>query len=562
MSPLDWAVLVGTVVFISAYGAWKTRGPTSARAYLKGEGLRWPTIGLSIMATQASAITFLSVPGQAYEDGLRFVQFYFGLPLAMVIISAVFVPIYHRLQVVTAYEFLEQRFDVRVRVLAATLFMIGRGLAAGITIYAPSIVLSAVLGWSIDTLNLLIGGIVVLYTVTGGARAVSQTQKQQMIVMMGGIVLAALVIAWRLPGEVTLGGAATLAGALGKLNAVDFSFDPSTRYTFWSGITGGLFLSLSYFGTDQSQVGRYLGGASVAESRLGLLFNGMLKIPMQALILAIGVLVFVFYVFERPPVFFDQPTLERVRVSEHAPALEALEVRWDEAFVERREQARAVAAADTVEARAALVAADQRMTALRGEARELVKRALPGSEVKDSDHIFVGFVLRHLPKGLVGLLMAVIVLASMSSTASELNALGSTSVVDLYKRLLRPYADETHTLLAGKAFTVFWGALAIGFATFAALVDNLIQAVNLLGSIFYGVILGIFLVAFFLRRVGATPVLVGAVVAQASVVGLYLTSDIGFLWFNVIGCALVVAVAVLAQVTTGGRPSPSGGEPS
>ena len=556
MTVLDWLVLVGTIAFISIYGAWKARGASTAKSYLKGEDLRWPTIGLSIMATQASAITFLSVPGQAYEDGLRFVQFYFGLPIAMVIISAVFVPIYHRLEVLTAYELLEKRFDVKVRVLTASLFMLGRGLAAGISIYAPSIILASLLGLSLNTMNWAVGGVVILYTVTGGSKAVSQTQKQQMIVMMGGILIAAVVIAYRLPDGIGVGTAATLAGALGRMRAIDFSFDPSTRYTFWSGITGGLFLSLSYFGTDQSQVGRYLGGATVTESRLGLLFNGMLKIPMQLLILWIGVLVFVFHLFERPPVFFDEATLERARVTE-GPALAEVETRWDAAFEARRDAARSLATTDTPDARGALQAADREMTALRKEAKDVVQRALPGAEVKDSDYIFIRFVLNYLPPGLVGLLVAVIILASMSTTASELNALGSTSVVDLYKRLYRPDADDAHTLRVSKAFTVFWGLVAIGFATFAGLVDNLIQAVNILGSIFYGVILGIFVVALFVRHLRATPVFVAAVVAQLVVIGLYLRSDIGFLWFNLIGCALVVGLAVLVQAMQGGGHLPA-----
>lgn len=548
MTALDWLVLVGTTAFIAIYGAWRHRNVSSARGYLKGENLRWPTIGLSIMATQASAITFLSVPGQAYEDGMRFVQFYLGLPIAMVIVSAVFVPLYYRLNVYTAYEFLEHRFDVRVRVLAALLFLTGRGLAVGIGIYAPAIILSTLLGWSLNFTNLVIGLVCIAYTVIGGAQAVSQTQKQQMTVIFAGILVAAAVIVARLPEGIGLGTATQLAGALGRTQAIDFSFDPTTRYTFWSGITGGLFLQLSYFGTDQSQVQRYLGGASPAESRLGLLFNGILKIPMQFVILYIGLLVFVFHLFERPPVFFNGPALEQARATEVGPAIDALEARWDEAFEVRREAARALAVSDTEAGREALRDAQVSMDALRVEAKGLVKQALPDAEVKDSDYIFVSFVLKHLPSGVVGLLVAVILAAAMSSLASELNALGSTSVVDLYRRLWRTDADERHTVLASKLFTVAWGLFAVGFATFAALLDNLIQAVNILGSIFYGVILGIFLVAFFLRFVRAPAVLFGAVVGQLAVIALYLTSDIGFLWFNFIGCGLVVVWAVVAQV--------------
>lgn len=562
MTLIDWAVLIGTIAFIVGYGVYKTRHVKTSAAYLKGDGeLRWPTIGLSIMATQASAITFLSVPGQAYEDGMRFVQFYFGLPIAMVIISAVIVPIYYKLNVFTAYEYLETRFDPKTRVLGALLFLVQRGLAAGISIYAPAIILSSLMGWDLNVTNLILGLVVILYTVSGGSKAVSQTQKQQMVVIMGGIITAAIVIAYRLPDDVGVGTAAGLAGALGRMNVVDFGFDPDTRYTFWSGITGGLFLALSYFGTDQSQVQRYLGGRSVTESRLGLLFNGILKIPMQFLILFIGIMVFVFFLFERPPVFFNQPTLQAAYATEHAPELREIEARWQDAFEARKQGALALtdAADETAEAaaRADLRAAQERMDAIRAEAKAVIARAVPGAEVKDSDYIFVSFVLRYLPTGLVGLLLAVILSAAMSSTASELNALGSTTVVDLYKRLVRPGADDRHTLLASKLATAFWGAVAVAFATFAALIDNLIQAVNILGSIFYGVILGIFLVAFFVKRVGGTAVFIAAVIAQLGVIALYFTSDIGYLWFNVIGCVWVIGLSLIIQAVLPSRPDPS-----
>jgi Na+/proline symporter len=574
MTALDWGVMLGTVVLIVGYGVWKTRDIKTSQGYLLGDGqLKWPTIGLSVMATQASAITFLSVPGQAYEDGMRFVQFYFGLPIAMVIICVVFVPIYYKLKVVTAYEFLEQRFDAKTRVLAAVLFMTGRGLAAGISIYAPAIILSTLLGWQLHLTNLAIGSAVILYTVSGGSKAVSVTQRQQMVVILAGIVVAAIVIVTRLPKDISVHAGATLAGALGRMNPVDFHLDFSNRYNFWSGIAGGLFLALSYFGTDQSQVQRYLGGRSMTESRLGLLFNGVLKIPMQAFILFIGILVFVFFMFERPPVFFNQPVLDEVYTTDYADDMRAIEARWDQAFELRKQRATELAALlDTTEdtdpsakgaAREALAQAHARMDLVRADAKDLIKTAVPHAELKDSDYIFVSFVLRYLPAGLVGLLLAVILSAAMSSTASELNALGTTSVVDLYKRLFRPDADDRHTLLASKAFTVFWGALAVAFASFAALLDNLIQAVNILGSIFYGVILGIFLVAFFLRYVRGTATFVGAVVAQGTVVLLFFRSDIGYLWFNVIGCVLVVAVAMLVQVALNlAQPTTPGEQPT
>jgi Na+/proline symporter len=552
---LDWFVLVGTIAFIVIYGAWKTRDVKDMEGYFRGDNtLKWPTIGLSIMATQASAITFLSTPGQGYEDGMRFVQFYLGLPLAMIVISAVFVPIYYRLKVYTAYEYLEHRFDGRVRTLGALLFLTQRGLAAGITIYAPSIILSSILGWPLNATNLGIGLVVIAYTVSGGTRAVTQTQKQQMIVMMSGMVIAAVIIILELPENVSLPSAIKLAGALDRMNVVSFDLDPNSRYTFWSGITGGFFLALSYFGTDQSQVQRYLSGRSVTESRLGLLFNGLFKVPMQFLILFIGVMVFVFYLFTKPPIFFNTPALEQMAQTEHAGELQALQARYDEAFEAQRGAAEAYVAAlrgeagNEATAKAALRGAAAHADTLRDEAKALVAKALPNAETKDADYVFVSFVLRYIPSGLVGLLIAVILCAAMSSTASELSALGATSTVDLYKRFLSSGATARHDLVASKLFTVLWGAVAVGFATFASLFDNLIEAVNILGSIFYGTVLGLFVVAFFVPRVTATPVLVGAFVAQTVVIGLFFASDLGFLWYNVVGCAIVVGVSLVLEL--------------
>jgi Na+/proline symporter len=557
VSALDWAVLLGTLGFIGVYGTWKARGVRDMAGYFRDDSLRWPTIGLSIMATQASAITFLSTPGQAYEDGLRFVQFYFGLPLAMIVISAVFVPIYYRLKVYTAYEYLEHRFDVRVRTLGALLFLVQRGLAAGITIYAPSIILSSILGWPLHLTNLGMGVAVVAYTVSGGTRAVSQTQQQQMIVMLAGMVVAALLIVWRLPDGVSLPAAIELAGALDRVNVVSFDLSLEDRYNFWSGITGGFFLALSYFGTDQSQVQRYLSGRSVAESRLGLLFNGLFKVPMQFVILLIGVLVFVFYLFMPPPIFFNPSALARVAETGYAGDLATLEDRFTSALDARREAAHVfLRARDTdptrsQEARDGLRRAEAAVGELRAEARALVARAVPGAETKDADYVFIGFVLEYVPSGLVGLLVAVILCAAMSSTAGELAALGSTTTVDLYKRLLDRGGSPAQDLLASKLFTVLWGLVAVSFAAFASLLDNLIQAVNILGSIFYGTVLGLFVVAFFLRRVSATPVLLGALAAQATVLALFFTSDLGFLWYNVVGCGIVVAVSLVLEPLLG-----------
>ena len=560
MTLLDWLVLVATISFIVAYGAWKTRDVRDMKGFFHGGNtLPWPTIGLSIMATQASAITFLSTPGQAYEDGMRFVQFYFGLPLAMIVISAVFVPIYYRLKVYTAYEYLEHRFDGRVRTLGALLFLIQRGLAAGITIYAPAIILSAILGWPLDVTCLGIGLAVIVYTVSGGTRAVSQTQKQQMIVMMSGMAVAAVVLLLRLPEDVSLAKALRLAGALDRMNVVSFEVDASSRYTFWSGITGGFFLALAYFGTDQSQVQRYLAGRSLTESRLGLLFNGIFKIPMQFFILSIGVLVFVFYLFVQPPIFFNGAALQRVAASPHAPALVALQHRYDTAFAAQRSAAAAYvdaldpAATDREGARGRLRSAVAATDAIRAEAKELVRTAVPDAETRDADYVFLTFVLAFVPQGLVGLLIAVILCAAMSSTASELAALGATSTVDLYKRIVGARVAARHDLLVSKSLTVVWGAVAIGFAMFASLFDNLIEAVNILGSLFYGTVLGLFLVAFFVKSVTATPVLIGALVAQTVVLGLFFGSELGFLWYNVVACAIVVGVAWTAQHLVYGR---------
>ena len=554
MTALDWAVLAGTTLFICFWGVWRTKVKTSENFFRGDYALKWPTIGLSVMATQASAITFLSVPGQAYEDGLRFIQFYFGMPLAMVLISAVFIPIYYRLKVVTAYEYLEARFDLKTRLFGAFLFLIQRGLASGITLYAPAIILSAVLGWQLELTILVMGVVVILYTVSGGSNAVSQTQKQQMVVMLGGMVVAGLVILWRLPPEVSVGEAVNIAGAFGRINAVSASFDFEDRYNLWSGLAGGFFLALSYFGTDQSQVGRYLAGKSIAESRLGLLFNGVLKIPMQLLILGVGILVFVFYQFTPPPLLFNAALEQKVRASPQAGELVALEERWLTLQAAKKTQVEAFLAAEkakdavTADAlRAVLKASAVQANALRAEAKTVVGKAVPGAEAKDSDYIFITFVKRWLPSGLFGLLIAVILAAAMSSIASELNALGATTTVDFYRRVFKREATEQHALRASKGFTILWGVVAIGFATFASLLDNLIQAVNILGSIFYGTVLGMFLVAFFVKRVKGNAVFVAAVLSQSTVLALFTFTKIGYLWFNVIGCALVVGLGSLLQ---------------
>lgn len=572
MTPLDWSVLLITLLAIALYGVWKSRHVSTVDDYLRGGNtLRWPTIGLSIMATQASAITFLSTPGQAFEDGLRFVQFYFGLPLAMIVIAAVFVPIYRQLNIYTAYEYLEHRFDQRVRYLGAVLFLIQRGLAAGITIYAPAIILSSILGWPLQLTIVAIGLFVVIYTVFGGSRAVSHTQQQQMIVMLGGMAVAGVVIAFSLPQEVSLGSALHLAGALDRINPVSFGLSFEDRYNVWSGLTGGFFLALAYFGTDQSQVQRYLAGRSISEIRLGLLFNGMFKIPMQFGILFVGVLVFVFYLFNPSPLFFNAPTWEQLRATPSSVQQRQLEERYQHATELQRQAAVAYSGAlerqEPLEApRAELRQAFEQTRQLRSEARELVKSALPAAESKDTDYVFITFVLNHLPAGVIGLLIAAILCAAMSSTSSELAALGSTSLLDLYKRLgsrtKTVSLDSARDLTLSKWFTALWGLIAIGFASFASLIDNLIQAVNIVGSLFYGTLLGLFVAGFFFKRLTATPVLLGACIAEATVLALYFATELGFLWFNLIGCVIVVLVASLLQPFVSAPPPQSAAPPS
>ncbi len=557
MSGIDYAVLFSTLLAIALYGWWKTRADHDLNHYLRGDAsIRWGTIGLSVMATQASAITFLSTPGQAYESGMSFVQNYFGLPFALIVVCAVFIPIYHRLKVVTAYEYLGQRFDQKTRLLGAFLFLLQRGLAAGITLYAPAIILSALLGWNLRLTILLAGLFVVLYTTLGGTTAVSHTQKWQMAVILVGMGIAFGMVLHRLPPDVSFFDALSIGGKMGKLNAVDFSVDPQRRYTFWSGILGGFFLALSYFGTDQSQVQRYLAGGSLTGSRLGLLFNAIFKLPMQFFVLLTGVMVFVFFQFEKPPLFFNQPVLERAAQTAQAGKLAALQTRYDEVFAAKKSAVRALTntldsdSTTAIDAATSAVLRPQKeMDNIRSEVKKTLKAADPKMETNDADYVFISFVLHYLPHGLIGLLVAVIFCAAMSSSASELNALGSTTVVDFYRPLLHPGASEAHYLFASKLLTAAWGGVAISFALFANLVENLIQAINILGSIFYGSILGIFLVAFALRFVRGTAVFVAALISQTLVLVLFYTTSIGYLWYNVIGCAVVFLLSVLLQRT-------------
>ncbi|MBD2715580.1 sodium:solute symporter [Microvirga sp. STR05] len=564
MSTFDWLVLSSTLIFIIGYGAWRTRGAgATLDSYLLGDrDASWWGVGLSIIATQASAITFLSTPGQAYDDGMRFIQFYFGLPLAMVLIALFAVPIYHRLKVFTAYEYLEGRFDRRTRTLAALLFLVQRGLSNGLSLYAPALVLSAILGWNINLTVWLLGGIMIAYTVAGGTRAVMVTQQGQVAVIFTGMVVAGYLLVHYLPPEVGFTEALQVAGHQGKLNLVDFHFDPTDRYNFWSGMTGGLFLALSYFGTDQSQVQRYLAGRSITQSRLGLLMNGLVKVPMQFGILLIGVLLFVFYQFSPPPLTFNRPVHDRVaRSAEYGPQLRTLEDEHETLFLARRQATTQLVEALHSDDPAQLAAAQTHLQAtnaatrgLRQQAQVLLKKAVPSAEAKDTDYVFLTFVLNYMPQGLVGLLIAVVLSAAMGSAAAGLNALASTTVIDLY-RPSRPHADEAHNVEASRWAAIGWGVLGIGFATFAARLENLIQAVNILGSLFYGTILGIFMVAFFLKRVGGKAVFWSAVVAQAVVLLLFWRTDIGYLWFNIIGSGIVVGLSLLLAVVLHEEPA-------
>jgi len=561
---IDWLVLIGTLLVIAVYGMWKTRKVSSTESYLLGDReLKWWTIGLSIMATQASAITFLSTPGQAYESGMGFAQFYFGLPIAMVILAAFVIPQFYRLKVYTAYEFLETRFDLRTRTLTALIFLLQRGLSAGITIFAPAIILSAILGWPLGITNLAMGGLVIIYTVSGGTNAVSQTQKQQMIVILGGMFIAAIILFRQLPAGVGMSDALSLTGQLGKLELIDLEFSFENRYNIWSGLFASTFLFLSYFGADQSQVQRYLSGRTLTESRLGLLFNGIIKVPMQVLVLFVGLLVFVFFQFEKPPIHFNDANLRKISSLEvdgrrpYADSLNQWQERYDAVFAARSEAVSQFVAARAAgnspgeqEALRAVRAHAQEDSLVREEVKAMIKRADKSLNTLDSDYVFITFVTDYLPIGLVGLLLAVIFSAAMSSTASEINALATATMVDLYRRSLIRGRSDAHYLRMSKWLTLVWGLIALAFASMASLFDNLVEAVNIVGSIFYGTVLGIFAVAFFFKKTGARAVFYAALLAQASVIVLFWMNQAGyskltFLWLVPIGCFLVIGLSAL-----------------
>lgn len=568
---LDWVVLTATLLFIVAFGVYKTRkADTGVQDYIKGgNDTKWWTIGLSVMATQASAITFLSTPGQAFHSGMGFVQFYFGLPIAMVIICVVFIPIYYRLNVYTAYEYLESRFDLKTRSLAAFIFLLQRGLAAGITIYAPAIILSYVLGWNLTTLNIVIGLAVIFYTVSGGTKAVNVTQKQQMIIIFSGMVIAFYLILKYMPDGITFTKALDIAGASNKMEVLNFTFDLNEKYTVWTGFIGGTFLMLSYFGTDQSQVQRYLSGKSVRESQLGLLFNGLLKVPMQFFILLTGVMVFVFYQFNSSPLNFNPKVPTAVISSEYYDAYKKLESEHKSIEAQKK-----ILLLDGVQdsEREEIQKLNTRDLKLKTEGRAIIDKVAEESGEKiqsnDKDYVFIHFIVNQLPTGIVGLLLAVILAAAMSSTASELNALASTTAIDFYKRNWVRGRDEAHYVSASKWLTFAWGVLAIIIACVADLFDNLIQLVNIIGSIFYGSVLGIFMLAFFIKFVKGNAVFLAGLLGQAVVIAIYIFAIyipesqgkapmLSYLWLNLIGCLIVMFLAMVIQVIRPGK-SPKG----
>ena len=580
MPLLDWFVLSFTLFSIVIYGIWKSKGTKNIEGYLLADKqLPWYHVGLSVMATQASAITFLSAPGQAYSDGLRFIQFYFGLPLAMIVLCITFIPIFRKLNVFTAYQYLEQRFDVKTRSLTAFLFLLQRGLSTGITIYAPSIILSTIIGINILYTTFLMGGLVILYTVYGGTKAVSYTQMFQMSIIFGGLFIATGVLISLLPADIGFVDALHIAGKMDKLNTIDTTFDLKNRYNIWSGLIGGFFLQLSYFGTDQSQVGRYLTGKNSTESRLGLIMNGLIKIPMQFFILLIGTLVFVFYQYQTPPIFFNNQERKNLANTPYEAKYQQLEKNFEQKHQQKQAQVNKLVEVMKEEKnkekkqenhqekinieQQKLRQIEKESQVIRTNALEIIKKNNPKADINDTNYVFLNFVMKYLPSGLVGLIIAIIFLAAMGSTASGLNSLASTTVIDFYKRFFdrNDASDEDLLHIKGKLalkeqkelavsrwVTVFWGIFCVIVALFASKLGNLIEAVNILGSLFYGTILGIFLVAFYLKKVGGTAVFYAAIITEAIIIGIYLADIMAFLWLNVIGCLLVMLIASILEM--------------
>jgi len=553
MHLIDWIILVSTLLSIVIYGTIKTRGAKSSVDYIKaGNQAKWWTIGLSVMATQASAITFLSTPGQAFHDGMGFIQFYFGVPLAIIIVCVVFIPVYHKLKVYTAYEYLEKRFDLKTRTLTALLFLIQRSLSAGITIFAPAIILSSVLGWDLTTLNIILGLLVIIYTVSGGTKAVNYTQKYQMGIIFVGLLICLVVIINLLPENISFRNAIDIAGANSKLEILNFSFDLENRYTIWSGLIGGTFLMMSYFGTDQSQVQRYLSGKSLKEMQLGMIFNGILKIPMQFFILFIGVMVFVFYQFNSSPINFNPQSINTVNNSTYEKDYKNLQNELNIIFNEKQNHISnlLISKNDNV-TNNRLSELELKEKKLRLEAKNLIALASEEKNIKvetnDKDYVFITFILENLPKGLIGLLLAVILSAAMSSTSSEINALATTTAIDIYKRNKKNVTDD-QLVKSTKFFTFLWGIIAIGIACVAYLADNLIQLVNIIGSIFYGNVLGIFLIAFFFKFIKSNAVFYAAIITQIIIIYGWYNDWMPFLWLNLFGCIVVITISSLLQL--------------
>jgi SSS family solute:Na+ symporter len=555
MSTIDWVVLIITLLAIVTYGIYKSRGTENIDGFLLGnQSLPWYHVTLSVMATQASAITFLSAPGLAFSKGMSFVQFYFGLPLAMIVLCITFVPIFHRLKVYTAYEFLEKRFDLRTRALTAFLFLIQRGLSTGISIYAPSIILSTILNIDTTYTTIFIGGLVITYTVYGGTKAVSYTQLLQMSIIFTGLFIAGIMVVHLLPGNIGFTDALQIAGKMGRTNAIDWSFDWNNQYTVWSGLIGGFFLQLSYFGTDQSQVGRYLTGASVSQSRLGLLMNGLVKIPMQFLILMIGILVFAFYQFNQPPIFFNSYELNKIETSAYSGEFNKIKADYADAFRVKQQHVKNLNTSIEKEdeqgidtSRKILQSADQKTKAIREQAVQLMLKNDPKADTNDNNYIFLSFVTRYLPQGLIGLLIAIIFLASMGSTASALNSLTSTTVIDIYKRLIHKEATDKTYLSVSRWTTIIWGVFCICMALYASKLGNLIEAVNILGSLFYGTILGIFIVAFYFKKIGGSATFIAAIITEVIIFSFWMTDLMAFLWLNVAGCIILVLIASIIE---------------
>ena len=542
MRTLDWIVLAGTLGFIILYGLWRSRGSDNTDKYLRGErSMPWYAVALSIMATQASAITFISTTGQSYTDGMRFVQFYFGLPLAMILISKFVVPVFHRANVYTAYEYLERRFDAKTRALVSTIFLIQRGLAVGVALYAPAVVLTVIFGWSDVATTWIMGAVIVTYTVLGGIKAITWTDFQQMIIMLCGLVTAFIIAVNLLPQGIGFTEALALAGATGRVNPVTFEMNWNDRYNIWSGLLGGMFLALAYFGCDQSQVQRYLTGKSIAQSRLSLLFNAVAKIPMQFFILLTGIIIFAFYIFEPPPMLFHAIELKRV---EQMPEYPALKARYDVAIQTRK--AAALKYVDAMKSgKGETEAAEFREAQAKLDFVRKAATAQVSPKFNDTNYIFLSFVTKYLPAGVVGLIMAVIFAAAMSTISAEINSLATVSVIDIYKRFVKPGLEDRHYLGASKVATAFWGLYAIVTAQYGKNLGSLIEAVNMVGSLFYGGLLGVFALALFFPRVKGTAAFTAVLIGEAAIFTAKYSGAVSFLWFNVIGSVTVVVAGLL-----------------